>query len=242
MQIALISDIHGNLEALQAVLNDIEGLQVDEIHCLGDVIGYGCDPVACLELVEKTCTTKLIGNHEYVILGLLPQEQLNSIARSSLSWTLEQLTEREKNMLSDFEMSRTIGDVELVHASPFEPDQWQYIISHDSAETALGHTASRICFFGHTHLPMIFSTRQDGSVRQQSGHDFLPDPDSRYLVNVGSVGQPRDNDPRACYTIYDTENREITYHRVDYDIEQAQTKMSQARASSMLIERLAVGR
>jgi len=214
MRIALISDIHGNLEALEAVLGEIETLKVNEIICLGDVVGYGCDPVACLDLIMDKCSKVLMGNHEYVALGLLSSDHLNTIARASLSWTAEQLTERELATIADFEMEHRVEDALLVHASPWEPDQWHYIISHDSAHTAFDCLDTHLCFFGHTHLPMIFSTRPDGSLRQQVGHDFLPDPETKYLVNVGSVGQPRDNDPQACYVVFDSEKHEIQVDKI----------------------------
>ncbi len=242
MRIALISDIHGNLEALEAVLADVDKHQVEEIHCLGDVVGYGCDPVACLDTVVKRCKTTLMGNHEYVAMGLLSEEHLNSVARASLSWTADQLSDRDLSLIADFEMTHTVEKALLVHSSPFEPDQWHYIISRDAAETAFDICGAHLCFFGHTHLPMIFSSRPGSSLRQQAGHDFLPDPDTRYLVNVGSVGQPRDNDNRASYVVYDSQEQEINFHRVEYDIALAQSKMTRAKAPAMLIERLSVGR
>ncbi|MGD8922276.1 MAG: metallophosphoesterase family protein [Candidatus Zixiibacteriota bacterium] len=238
----MISDIHANLEALEAVLEDIEGRGVDMIGCLGDVVGYGPDPVACLDLVESKCRIKLAGNHEYVALGRSPIDELNTFARESIAWTREQLRYREATLMENYEMDAVIEDAYLVHASPQEPEEWIYILGQESANDAFAVLDKNLCFFGHTHVPTIFSQVEAGQVRLQVGHSFLPDPEVHYLVNVGSVGQPRDNDPRACYVIYDSAEGEVTYHRVEYDFKRTQDKMTRANAPSVLIDRLAVGR
>ncbi len=242
MKLALISDIHSNLEALEAVLADIETRKVDKIVCLGDVVGYGPDPIACLELVESHCDIKLMGNHEFGVLGLLPLDTLNQYARHSMDWTTQKMTDREISIIAEYDIEAECEDCYLVHASPYEPDRWHYILSGQDAEAGFEKTQHKLAFFGHTHLPMIFSRGTDGRVRSQAGHDFDPDEDSRYLVNVGSVGQPRDNDPRACYAIYDSVETAVTYRRITYDVRAAQTKMTVAELPSMLIERLSVGR
>lgn len=242
MRIGLISDIHANLEALESVLKDLETQQVETIYCLGDVVGYGCDPIACLDLVKANCQLTLMGNHEWVALGRLSIDQLNDSAGVSILWTREQLTDRELSIISEFPLEATIDDALLVHSSPHEPDAWHYILTADAAATAFEDSEYALCFFGHTHIPMIFSQSTVGHLRQRVGHDFMPDEAARYLINVGSVGQPRDHDPRACYVIYDSTEREVSYHRTSYDIQRTQSKMVKADAPTMLIERLAVGR
>ncbi len=242
MKIALISDIHANLEALEAVLKDCATQKVEAVHCLGDVVGYGADPGPCLELINERCRTKLLGNHEYAALGLLPTDLLNQVARSSLSWTHDQLTDRHFAIIAEFTLELIENDLHLVHSSPFEPDKWHYVLTQIEAKEAFAHAKTRLCFLGHSHLPAIFGENHDGSVRQQVGHDFLPDEECRYLINIGSVGQPRDNDPRACYVTCDTSEGDIEYHRVEYDIARARAKMAQARLPQMLIDRLEVGR
>ena len=242
MHIALISDIHANLEALEAVLEDIEDRGVDMIGCLGDVVGYGCDPVACLDLVESKCRVKLVGNHEYVALGRIPSEDFNVFASESIAWTKKQLGDREIALMENYEIDTVIENAYLVHASPLLPEEFLYILGSDAASAAFEVLEQNLCFFGHTHMPMIFSQASEGQLRRQTGHSFLPDPEVRYLINVGSVGQPRDNDPRACYAIYDSDEGEVTYCRVEYDIKRTQDKMKRANAPSALIDRLAVGR
>ncbi|RKX28395.1 MAG: metallophosphoesterase [Candidatus Zixiibacteriota bacterium] len=242
MKVALISDIHGNLEALSAILREIEQLQVDDIFCLGDVIGYGCDPGACLDLVDKYASVKLMGNHEFAVLKRLSTDSYTPAAKVSTEWTKQQLTDRELTMIAEYQMLHEFEGITLVHSSPVAPDKWQYILSADQAEPAFDHFSGNICFYGHTHMPMIFREMPDSSPRQQTGHDFDPADDTRYLVNIGSVGQPRDNDPRACFVSYDLENSEIKFHRVEYDITKTQGKMTNAELPDVLVQRLAVGR
>ncbi len=242
MKFALVSDIHGNYEALTSVLKDIEAQKVDKIHCLGDVIGYGADPVLCLETISSECDIKLMGNHEYAALGLISTEHYNKAAKESTEWTRTQLSDKDISDISDFEMSCSFDNFHLVHASPFEPTKWRYIIAPNAAIEGFMHFTENICFFGHSHLPQIFMEREDALPRCQTGHDFLPDRESRYLINVGSVGQPRDNDNRACYLIFDTDEYEVIYRRVEYDIATAQAKMAELKMPEMLISRLAIGR
>lgn len=242
MLCALISDIHGNLEALTAVLQDVEQHKVDAIHCLGDVVGYGPDPGPCLELVDKTCKIKLLGNHEQAATGMLPIESYNPAARQSALWTKEQLSDNHFSMIRRYMMEGHAADVHLVHASPYQPDQWRYILTPEEASLAFSSFDEQICFNGHTHLPIIFSEVPDGEPRLRVGHSFLPDEQTRYIINVGSVGQPRDKDPRACYVLYDSTEREVTYRRVEYDIKSAQLKMEAADLPEILITRLSQGR
>jgi predicted phosphodiesterase len=242
MKLALISDIHGNLEALESVLKDIESQQIERIHCLGDVIGYGCDPMACLHLVAEHCDVKLMGNHEYAAIGALPSDAMNIHARQSIRWTVTRLTDREISLISEFDLTAEQDDRLLVHASPYEPDEWHYVLASHEAAEAFEHAESRLVFHGHTHLPVIYCLAPGGRIRTVVAHDFDPDEESRYLINVGSVGQPRDNDPRACYVVYDTSEDTINYRRVAYDISATQAKMCQAEMPQMLIDRLQAGR
>ncbi|MBK7140844.1 MAG: metallophosphoesterase family protein [bacterium] len=242
MRHALISDIHANLEALEAVLNDVSTQRIDAIHCLGDVVGYGSDPLACLELVRANCETMLLGNHEHAALGHMDQENLNPVAQISLTWTQGQLNDRAFSIIAEFVMTRSFANFQLVHASPYLPGEWHYILTNTEADAAFRSFAEQLCFVGHTHLPMIFTEVATGEHRRKVGHDFEPDDESRYIVNVGSVGQPRDNDPRSCYAIFDTEMQEVLYRRVEYDIQKTQQKMQQANLPAMLINRLAAGR
>lgn len=241
MKHGLISDIHGNLEALSAVLCDLEQQGVDSIHCLGDVVGYGADPAACLKLVARHCDTKLLGNHEYAALGLQSCENFNDAAKTSTEWTQQALDDECMAIMSDFAMDRPMDAMYLVHSSPFEPSAWHYILSATDAVIAFEHLKQSISFFGHSHLPTILREKVNGLPSFQTGHNFAADPEGRYMVNVGSVGQPRDNDPRASYVTFESETLDIEFHRVEYDIESAQRKMSEAELPTTLIGRLSAG-
>ncbi|RME22216.1 MAG: metallophosphoesterase [Candidatus Zixiibacteriota bacterium] len=242
MRLALISDIHGNLTALQAVFADIDQQDVDAVHCLGDIIGYGPEPTACLELVTRRCKVKLLGNHEYVVMGLESTEQMNRVARKAAEWTISQLGEREISMLADFDMEHRFDRYMLVHASPHEPESWHYVLTIAEARKAFAAMETDLCFVGHTHIPMVFRCEDDGTIRQQDGHDFTAQNDMKYLVNIGSVGQPRDDDPRSSYVLLDTESAAVRFRRVEYDVTATQEKMVEVDMPRMLIDRLAVGR
>jgi len=238
---ALISDIHGNLEALTAVLRDIEIQRVDNIHCLGDVIGYGADPGACLKLVSSNCDVILMGNHEYTALGLQSTSHYNEAARQAIEWTQTMLSETDFATMADFELDRLLDGFYIVHASPFEPERWHYVFSETEAALAIKHLKSRLGFHGHSHVPVINSRTGDGPIRTRAAHTLNPAEDTHYLINVGSVGQPRDHDPRACYVIYDDDEQEIVYQRVEYDIETTQKKMTAVTLPEILVSRLAAG-
>jgi predicted phosphodiesterase len=242
MRIAMISDIHGNLEALSAVLSQIEQQQTDAVYCLGDVIGYGANPAACLDLVNEHCDVKLMGNHEYAVMGQLSTESYNDSARISVKWTQSNLTPRHLQMIEGFAMDHVQDHMYFVHASPYAPEKWHYILNPKQARLAFEHLKQRLCFCGHSHVPAIFAETPEGPPREKVGHDFVPNEDTRYIINIGSTGQPRDYDPRASFVTYDTETNDVVYTRVQYDIATAQQKMLDADLPEFLSERLAVGR
>lgn len=242
MKFALLSDIHANLEALKKVLRDIEKQGVEKIHFLGDVVGYGCDPNECIKLINGHCEIKLLGNHDYAALGLESTSGFNSIAQTSMEWTIDHLSQKSLEMLADFELEATFLDYHLVHASPGIPENWNYILDRDQAAEAFDEFDESVCFLGHSHIPVVYSLDEDNCVSQSNRKKLTFTDDRRYIINVGSVGQPRDNDPRSSYVIVDHENREVEYRRVEYDIEKAQKKMRKEMLPKFLIERLAAGR
>lgn len=241
MRTAIISDIHGNLEALTAVLAEIKTRRVDAIHCLGDVIGYGADPEKCLNLIDHHCDIKIMGNHEQAVLGRQSLENYNQAAKASTEWTKQMLSPQSLEYISQFEIEHIEDNLHLVHGSPYEPDQWRYIFTTDEAMRAFANLQGKLGFCGHSHIPSVIVEMASGEARSRAAHDFDPDPDTRYLINVGSVGQPRDKDPRACYLIFDQLEYSIEYHRVDYDIVQAQEKMKRAQLPKILADRLTAG-
>jgi len=241
MKVALISDVHGNLEALEAVLRDIEKQGAEKIHFLGDAVGYGCNPNECVKLIDKHCNIKLLGNHDYAVMGLETTDNFNQVAQISMDWTQNKIKSKAVTALADFEMSAVFLDYFLVHASPDEPEAWNYILNTDAAREQFEAFASNICFVGHTHLPTCFILDKDDTVTQKTQSEIIFDEDCKYIINIGSVGQPRDNDPRACYMIIDTEANKTSYRRVDYNIKKTQEKMKKAKLPDFLIERIAIG-
>ncbi|MCX6825942.1 MAG: metallophosphoesterase family protein [candidate division Zixibacteria bacterium] len=241
MKIAFISDIHGNLEALENVLRDIEKEGVEKIHFLGDVVGYGCNPNECVKLVDTHCEVKLLGNHDYATMGLESTDSFNQLAQTSISWTIGEITKKSVAILADFEIQSDFLDFHLVHASPGESDRWHYILNPTQALPQFDNFTQSVCFIGHSHIPTIFSRNGDGNVTASNKASLEWSPDKKYIINIGSVGQPRDNDSRACYLIADTELRRISYRRVEYNIRKTQIKMKKADLPNFLIERLATG-
>lgn len=240
--IALISDVHANLEALNAVFSHLEEQKIDTVHFLGDAVGYGCDPNACVGLIEKNCDIKIIGNHDFGALGLESAENFNELAKTSLEWTTAEITKHSLATLADFKMEAQIDKIHLVHASPKNPEGWEYILGVEQAKEQFSGGDAWVTFLGHTHIPAFFSVDKSGTVSQKTLMEAELDENKRYIINVGSIGQPRDRDPRCCYVTFDTNAGQLKYHRVEYDISSTQRRMDALGFPKMLSERLALGR
>jgi len=244
---AVLSDVHGNLEALSAVLADAASEGALGVLCLGDAVGYGADPVACVELLGERSTGMVAGNHEYGALGLLDLRWFNPAARAAALWTREQLGADHQGYLSGLPLSSALGEATCVHASPRRPEEWEYLLSAEDGFEAFADFATRLCFVGHSHRPGVWSLGSSGPAHEDLGgpawHDHrVPFHDGRrYIVNVGSVGQPRDRDPRAAYVVWDEDERSITLRRVMYDHKAAAAKILRAGLPRALADRLAHG-
>ena len=245
MRYGILSDIHGNLEALDAVLEALADERIDRYLCLGDIVGYGASPNACLDRVTGLTTVVIAGNHDHAAIGKLDIATFNHFAAEAALWTRRQLTPDERRYLAELPYTRQIDDLYAVHASPANPEDWTYLTSLWLADEAFDGMPGDIalCVLGHTHTPVIFERRtaQDRS-RQIPAATLGLESECRYIVNVGSVGQPRDGDPRAAYCVYDTGERRIEIKRVSYDVETAQRKIRAAGLPDILAERLAYGR
>jgi len=242
---AILSDVHGNLEALTAVLADATAEGARAILCLGDLVGYGADPVACVEQVAERAVAVVAGNHEHGALGLLDLGWFNPAARAAALWTRDRLDADHGRYLEQLALRTTLEEATLVHASPRRPEEWDYLISAQDGFEAFGDFDTRLCFVGHSHRPGWWSLGSSG--REHVGHGSpartrlrLLD-GRRYIVNVGSVGQPRDRDPRAAYAIWDRDERTVTIRRVDYDYRTAAQKIVAAGLPRFLADRLADG-
>ena len=242
MRFAFFSDVHANLTALNAVILDVRTEKIDRIFFLGDAVGYGPNPNECVELIDEIAEIKLMGNHDYAALGLMETDYFNQYAAESMSWTKDSIDQNTIEILSDFELTDKVDNLTLVHASPKEPDKWHYILDLDDVIENFEYFESQICLIGHTHRPYIVTKDEEGncSISQKENEKIYDN--KRYLINIGSVGQPRDSDPRSCYLIYDTEKKTMRLKRVAYNLNETQQQMTKAGLTEYLIERLAVGR
>jgi diadenosine tetraphosphatase ApaH/serine/threonine PP2A family protein phosphatase len=245
LRVAVISDVHSNLPALQAVLGAIEAIEVDEIWCLGDVVGYGADPDACTELVADRCDICLVGNHDLAVLGGLDISAFSDAAAEAVGWTRESAAEQTVEFLAELEPAGLRAGLGLYHASPRDPI-WEYVLSVEQADGCFDVQPQRVCLIGHSHVSLFFTRPAPGEPGEtrgaQSGDDALLDlRRGSWLVNPGSVGQPRDGDPRAAWMELDTERQSGRFHRIAYDIERAAEPILAAGLPNHLAERLYLG-
>ncbi len=244
MRYAFISDIHANLEALEAVLDDTETEHIDEVICLGDIVGYGANPNECVDLIKKMCPVTLLGNHDAAAVELLSTQHFNIHAKIAIEWTTQTLRKDIKNLLTELPLKSTLDQMTLVHATPYEPNMWYYITSLEEAAFNFQFFDTQICMVGHTHIPIIIvlDNQKELYVHQDVTIRLTDTAGCRLLINVGSVGQPRDRNPKSCYGIFDTETAEFTYRRVAYNIEKTQQKMKRIKMPEFLVSRLEDGR
>ena len=232
MKYAIVSDIHANLEALTKALAIIDDKHVDEIICLGDVVGYGANPNECVEIVRRNCTAVVLGNHDEAALDPAGPHDFNPIAQKAIEWTAAQLTDESFSFLSSRTMIEKKENILLVHSSPHSPEAWDYIINAEEAADAIQYFEEMICFIGHTHVPGIFSV---------SGRSKSVSRTERQLVNVGSVGQPRDGNPMLSFGIFDSTAWKYELIRSEYNIQLAAEKILKAGLPQELGYRLMYG-
>ncbi|MBN2105425.1 metallophosphoesterase family protein [bacterium] len=241
MRIGIIADVHANIEALDGVLDALHKAQVDQIICLGDLVGYGPNPNECVAKVMEHSDVIVAGNHDFGAIGKLPADRFNAFARQAILWTQDVLTEESRKVIQSLPLIWDDGRTTAVHASPEAPEKWHYVSSEDAVFRSLMAMTSPYCFIGHTHIPAIFSRTVDGDMILQKGKSLTLKANQLHLINVGSVGQPRDSDPRAAYGILDVDESRFELHRKTYDISAVQKKMKNAGLSDFLIQRLNVG-
>lgn len=241
MRVAVISDIHGNLHALEAVFADVDGERVDEIWCLGDIVGYGARPNECCELVRERSALVLCGNHDLAVLGSLDVADFSGDAGAAARWTADVLGDEQRAWLSTLEPLARREEIELYHASPRDP-VWEYVLSEHVALQSLLATEAAIVLVGHSHVALalaLHGSELEGGVAPAGAEAELTG--RRWLLNPGSVGQPRDGDPRAAWLLVDVAARRATFRRVPYPIEQTQAEIREEGLPDMLAARLAHG-
>jgi diadenosine tetraphosphatase ApaH/serine/threonine PP2A family protein phosphatase len=250
MKVAILADVHGNLEALTAVLEDLEKRSVDRIFFLGDAVGYGADPGPCLVLLEKSAFRFVAGNHDHAAANDHEcLEDLQEDAAAALRWTREVLSSETKERLQRFPLDCRDAGAYFVHGSPYRPGRWEYVLSERDAEKGFGACEHRVAFVGHTHIPAAYVeveckrlfTGMTRRIKAADPESLQLEPHFRYILNAGSVGQPRDCDPRAAYAIFEQEAGRYTLLRVPYDVETASSKIRKAGLPEGLAERLKGG-
>jgi diadenosine tetraphosphatase ApaH/serine/threonine PP2A family protein phosphatase len=243
MRYAIMADIHANLTAFQAVLDDIErGGGVDELWCLGDVVGYGPEPHECVERLRRHRHVCVAGNHDWGAIGKISTADFNPDAAFACQWTSQQLSPEDTRYLENLPLAVEKDTFTLVHGSPREPI-WEYVISPSIAQENFSFFQSPYCLVGHSHVPLVFKEEGDTCTFSRLVDNIgLALGESRLILNPGGVGQPRDGDPRASYAIYDSDTRMLRLHRVPYDIADTQDKMMAKGLPVRLAVRLQYGR
>jgi diadenosine tetraphosphatase ApaH/serine/threonine PP2A family protein phosphatase len=245
LRAAVISDVHSNQPALEAVFAAIDAAGIEEVWCLGDVVGYGAQPDACADLIQQRCAVCLAGNHDLAVLGDLNIATFSETAAAAVEWTRENVGAATVELLRRLEPAAARADVGLFHASPSDPI-WEYVLSVDQAEAGLDAQAQRIGLIGHSHVALFFvrapGARGYAQGAQATDGAEIEIAEGDWLLNPGSVGQPRESDPRAAWLELDTDEWTARYHRVFYDIDTAAEAILAAGLPSQLAERLAAGR
>jgi diadenosine tetraphosphatase ApaH/serine/threonine PP2A family protein phosphatase len=242
----VISDIHANLPALETVLGAIDGAEIEEIWCLGDVLGYGAEPDECANLVRERCAICLVGNHDLAVFGALDIAAFSEAAAEAVAWTQENVSERSLAPLRELEPAGEREGIGLFHASPRDP-VWEYVLSAEQANACFDVQPTRIALIGHSHVSLYFArptVEEEGEeIRgSQASDDTLLDLSSgQWLINPGSVGQPRDGDPRAAWLELDTDEQAARFHRTRYDVDRAAASIVAAGLPRRLADRLQVG-
>ena len=239
MRIGIFGDIHGNLPAFEAVLAELNAKGVDSMMCLGDVVGYGADAQACVDRVRGLEIPVVAGNHDWAVAGRLDLEYFNPHARAAVEWTRDNLNAGSLQWLKRLEPRERVGDLTLAHGTVHDPEDFEYLQTPYDAYLSFQVMETRVGFVGHSHVPVTFL---DGMPITYSIEPVLALEGRRAIANPGSVGQPRDEDPRAAYMIYDAEQDTVEVHRTPYDIDDAARRILDAGLPAILADRLRLGR
>jgi len=239
---AVISDIHGNLEALLSVLEYIKSCDenIDRIICLGDIVGYGADPGECIKATREVSDIILAGNHDFAVCQLTSMEDFNDYAKEAVLWSRNSLNNDEINFLKGLPLKYREENIGFVHASLNQPGSWKYILRAIDTYVDFQIMESEVLFIGHTHIPVIFEDAKE-TVNILTSPEIHLDSNKKYIINPGSVGQPRDRDPRASFVIFDSDKKDVKRIRIEYDIKEAQKKILDAGLPDVLATRLSYG-
>ncbi|UCF04258.1 MAG: metallophosphoesterase family protein [bacterium] len=242
MRYLVFSDIHGNVEALYRVLEELEVLRPDIVVSLGDVVGYGANPGDCIEIVQTHTHIRIGGNHDLAAVGLTSSDDFNGTAKRAITWTSRNLNPTHRDMLEGYDTIRRHGDCLFTHASPISPMDWEYVYTVPQAKEIFENFSEKFIFIGHTHVPGIITYRERDGCAVASSQTLQIEHGTRYLINVGSIGQPRDGIAAASFALVDLKKGKISIRRAPYDIVSAQQKIRSAGLPESLALRLATAR
>jgi len=242
MRYAIFSDVHGNLEAFEAVLKSARSERIDAYLCAGDIVGYGANPNECVELVRSVAAVTVAGNHDYASVGLSAGQDMNFEAQAAVDWTRQHLLESSRAYLSALPLVRETQELTMVHGSLDDPQDFHYLVNVFNCAATFDLLQTSLCFIGHTHVPVIFiEDPVTGDFHYMDVPEAVLDPRKKYIINVGSVGQPRDSIVHAAYCIFDSEARRISMKRVSYEVFRARQKIVDAGLPRFLGDRLLTG-
>ncbi len=241
MRYGIFSDLHANLQATSVLIDACRKEALDTWVCVGDIVGYGANPKECIAKIEAVAAIFVAGNHDWASVDLYPTERFNPIAREAVSWTSLQLDKEERGFLTRLEPVYKNADLTAVHGTLDAPEDFDYMLGDSAARKTFALLDTGVCFVGHTHVPQIIIQDGNGDIRTHPERGIRLKEDSKYIVNVGSVGQPRDEDARLSYCIYDTSRREIRIKRLDYDAQGAREGIIDSGLPAFLGDRLLRG-
>ena len=241
MRYVIFGDIHGNLEALEAVMEKMANEKPDQYICIGDLVGYGANPNECMDKVLALNPVLVAGNHDYAAAGMLNVDFFNTYAYKAIEWTKQQLTAEHKEVLQKMKLLQKINNVTVVHATPYNPEMFEYMENNYDAQLAFTYLPTSICFVGHSHIPISFTVSR-GTISFSIEPYTVVKNNNKVIINIGSVGQPRDENPEAAYAVYDVDESMVWIKRVEYDIQKASGKIIKAGLPEILAERIKYGR
>jgi predicted phosphodiesterase len=241
MKFAILSDIHSNIEALRVVLDHTRQQQCTHYVCLGDIVGYGPNPIECLAILRELNCPTVMGNHDEYCATTLDLTGFNPMAAEAIRWTREQLSEADKEWLCTLKYVRSVESFTIVHATLDLPEKWAYVFDRLAAQSSFNYQHTAVCFNGHTHVPVAF-VRGPAGIQGGMYTKIKIEVGRKYFINVGSIGQPRDRNPKSSYATFDLLNNIIELHRLDYDIAFTQKKIRAAGLPESLADRIALGR
>ncbi|MDD4894301.1 MAG: metallophosphoesterase family protein [Candidatus Omnitrophica bacterium] len=242
MRYGIFSDVHSNLEALDAVIEAYKKEKIDKYLCVGDIVGYAANPAECIKKIEMLAKVTVAGNHDWASVNLFSSDYFNPLAKKAISWTKRNLSQEDIHFLEGLPLIYKNEDLAMVHGTLDAPGDFNYMTDSYIASGTFELLEAGICFVGHTHVPEVFIKYKDGGISCGRAGEINIEENNKYIINVGSVGQPRDGNPEAAYCVYDTKEKSVQIKRINYDIESARKKIMDSGLPGFEGERLLEGR